>query len=126
MSLTPDDLAYMRETQAESRPTPATLFRKTITRTATGGQTSGYPAEGQPVDVRLDGSPDQVPAVVAAQYEGGTAVKVVLDLVADVRSGDRLVVSATEAYEFVSDGDPDRWATAQVAWARRYLHPART
>lgn len=115
----------MREVQAAHRPTAATLLRKGTTRTATGGQTSGYTTAGVPVNVRLDGTPDKVPAALGGQYEGGTLTKIVMDLSVDVRAGDRLNVSATEGYELVTDGDPDRWATAQVVWSRRYLHPAR-
>lgn len=122
--LTPEDLAYMRETQASTRPTEADLARKVTVRTPTGGTTSGYPSS-EPVAVRITSSPDEVPAVLAAQYEGGTLAKVTMDLVHDVRSGDRLTVSPTEVYEFVSDGTPDEWATAQIAWARRTVHPAR-
>lgn len=125
MSLTDADLRYMRETQAAHRPTAGTLFRKTTTRTATGGHTTGYEMTGTPVDVRLDGTPDKVPAALGGQFEGSTLTKIVMDLLVDVRAGDRLSVSATEGYELITDGEPDRWATAQVVWARRYLHPAR-
>jgi head-tail adaptor len=124
MTLSPEDLAYMRETAAESRPTQGTLKRRVTTRSASGGQVTTWDA-GEPVDARVDGSPDKVPESVGARLEGGTAVKITLDRVRDVRSGDRFDVSATEGYEFVSDGTPDEWSTAQVVWARRYLHPAR-
>lgn len=121
--LTADDLAYMRETQAEHRPTAADLSTRTTVPDGMGGTTASW-SDPVPVMVRIDGQPDQVPVNVAERLEGGTAYKVSMDLV-DVRAGDRLTVSATEAYEAVSDGDPDRWATAQVVWFRRTAFPAR-
>lgn len=123
--LAPEDLAYMRATQAEARPTAAEFQRRVVGRSPTGGQVTTW-GEPERVDVRLDGSPDEVPTEVAARLEGGTVTTVTMDLAQDVRDGDRLVVSPTEVYEFVSDGDPDRWATAQVVYARRVTWPPRT
>lgn len=123
--LTTEDLEYMRATQAEARPTTAGLRRAVVGRTPTGGSTTTW-AAAESVTVRLDGSPDEVPQVVADRLEGGTAVQVSMDLALDVRSGDRLEVTPTEVYQFVSDGNPDRWATAQVVWAKRVKFPART
>lgn len=123
--LTDDDLAYMRETQAEARPTAAVLFRRVAVRTASGGTQTTHGTSGEPVQVRLDGTPDAVPTEVADRLQGATAVKVVLDQARDVRSLDRLQVSPVEVYEIVSDGDPDRWATAQVVWARRVVFVSR-
>jgi len=125
VTLTPDDLAYMRETAAESRPTEAELRRRLQGRTPTGGTTTAY-AEGEPIRVRLDGTPDNVPAQVAQRMQGQTTVKVVLDQVMDVRDGDQVWVSPTEVYEIATDGDPDRWSTAQLVWARRVAYPPRT
>lgn len=122
--LSAEDLAYMRATAAEARPTAATLSRRVSVRTPTGGQSDTWDA-GQPVDVRLDGSPDKVPEDLAARYERGDLVKITMDQVYDVRDGDRVSVSPTEVYEVVTSGDPDRWATAQVVWARRITYPAR-
>lgn len=122
--LTPEDLAYMRATQADARPTPADLLRKVATRTPTGGQAVTYgPAE--PVMVRIDGQVDEVPQTLASRFEGGTAYSIAMDLVLDVRDGDHVQVSPTEVYEVVSDGNPDRWATAQNVYARRLTFPAR-
>lgn len=122
--LTAEELAYMRETQAEARPTPATLERRVTVRTPTGGQSDTWTA-GEAVTVRLDGSPDSIPAAVAARYDVATLTKVVMDLAPDVRSGDRLTVTPTEVYQFVTDGEPDRWATAQVCYANRQTYPTR-
>ena len=122
--LTPEDLAYMRTTQDGARPTAATFRPKITTRSSTGGSEVTY-AVGTAVTVRIDGSPDEVPAELAARFEGGTLVKITTDILTDVRDGDHLDVAASEAYEFVTDGDPDRWATAQVLWARRVSYPAR-
>lgn len=125
MSLTEDDLAYMREVQAEHRPTPAELFARTVTRMPSGGEVTGYSSEGQPVMARIDGAPDRVPQVIADRLEGAAPVKITLDAGLPVRALDQLRVSTTEAYVVVTEGDPDRWATAQVLWARRTLWPAR-
>lgn len=119
-----EDLAYLRATQAEARPTPAELRRKVTARTPTGGTTTTL-GDGIPVDVRIDSAPDQVPAPMAARLGPATPYKVTLDTGVDVRDGDRIDVSPTEQYETVSDGDPDRWATAQTVWARRVTYPPR-
>lgn len=124
MPLTDDELAYMREVQADNRPTAATLTRRAVGRDASGGQVDGW-TDPELVDVRLDGAPDKVPAALAARYDTGALVKVVMDLALDVRSGDRLTVSPVEVYQIVTDGDPDRWATAQVVWALRTVYPRR-
>lgn len=120
--LTPEDLAYMRETQAESRPTEAELVRVSQGITPSGGRGNVY-AEPAPIQVRLDGREKEVPAQVTALVGGGKAVKVVMDLV-EVRSGDILRVGPAE-YQVVTDGDPDEWATAQVVWARQTKAPPR-
>lgn len=118
------DLAYMRATQAEHRPTEGAFSRRVTVRTPEGGSGDSWPA-GDPVQVRIDGSLDKVPEVLAARYEQGDLVKVTMDMVMDVRSGDRLTISPSEVYEVVSEGEPDGWATAQVLWARRLTWPAR-
>lgn len=123
MGLSDADLAYMREVQAEHRTTPADLARQVLAADGSGGRTRTWGA-AVPVMVRIDGQPDEIPAAVAERLQGGTAYLIVMDL-ADVRSGDRLTVSAAEVYELVSDGDTDRWATAQVVWAQRITFPAR-
>lgn len=123
MPLTAEDLAYMRMVQADHRPTPADLRHRTSVNDGLGGRTDTF-GPVQPVQVRLDGTPDEVPASIADRAEGGTLVHVVMDLV-QVYRGDTLTVSATEAYEVVSEGDPDRWNTAQEVWARRTVFPAR-
>lgn len=123
MGLSDADLAFMREVQAEHRPTTADLTKLTETPDGSGGRTKAWSAPA-PVGVRIDGQPDEIPTAVAERVQGGTAYKIVMDL-ADVRLGDRLTVSASEVYELVSEGDPDRWATAQVVWAQRIAFPGR-
>lgn len=131
MSLDADDIAYMRSVQDEHRPTTATLFTATVTRTAAGGQTTGYVGPGLPVQVRISAgngtvnSGDRIPREIADRLGGADGVKIVLHAGLDVRSGDRLEVSPSEAYVFVSDGVPDKWSTAQVTWGKRTTHPAR-
>lgn len=115
--LTEADLAYMRETQAESRPTEAELVRRVQGTTPSGGRTDGW-QEPEPIMVRLDGQEKNVPPQVTAVVGSGKAVKIVMDLV-EVRSGDIIRVSPVEEYQVVTDGDPDEWATAQVVWSRR-------
>lgn len=110
------DLAYMREVQAEHRPTAATLKARAETPDGMGGTTTTDAADGDPIQVRLDGTA-KVPDHLAQQYDVGLT-KVVMDLV-PVHAGDRIVVGPAEAYRVVSQGDPDRWATAQVVWAVR-------
>ena len=121
--LSDEDLAYMREAQAELRPTEAQLHRRIQGTSPSGGRGNDFqPAE--PVNVRLDGRAQNVPASVLAVIGSGRPIKVTMDLV-EVQSGDELEVSAVERYQIVTDADPDRWATAQVVWAKRTKFPPR-
>lgn len=120
--LSPDDLAYMRETQADARPTEAQLRRRTQGATPSGGRADTW-SEPVPVNVRLDGNESNVPATVVAAVGGGKAVRVTMDLV-EVRSGDTLTIGQA-VFQVVTDGDPDEWATAQVIWAKQIKHPGR-
>jgi hypothetical protein len=124
MSLSEPELAYMRETQAEARPTEAGLRRRVQGTTASGGRADTY-ADPATVGVRLDGNEDNVPPQVLAAVGGAKPVKITMDLV-EVRSGDTLTISASEVYQIVTDPDPDEWATAQVVWAKRTVWPKRT
>lgn len=120
--LTPDDLAYMRETQALARPTEASLVRITQGTTPSGGR-GNTEAEPEPIQVRLDGKEKAVPQVVTALVGSAKAVKVVMDLV-EVRVGDIIRVGATD-YQVITDPDPDEWQTAQVVWTKKVRGPAR-
>lgn len=122
--LTADELAYMRETQADHRPTEAVLSRRSSGRDATGGQVDTWD-DGDPVAVRVNSSPDRVPEALAARYGLAGLAKVSMDLVLDVRAGDRLVISPAETYEVVTEGEPDAWTTAQTVWVNRLTYPAR-
>lgn len=122
--LTDEELAYMRETQAAHRPTEATLARRVSTRTPGGGTEFTW-GEGEPIQVRINSSPDEVPEALASRYSLGALAKASLDLVRDVRAGDRLTVSPTQVYEVVSEGEPDAWSTAQSVWLNRTKYPAR-
>lgn len=121
--LSADELAYMRETQAEARPTEVQLRRRIQATTASGGRSDTW-EDPEPVAVRLDGVPSNVPAAVVAVLGAAKPVKITMDLV-DIRDGDTLEVSPTEVYQAVTDADPDRWATAQVIWAKRIKWPPR-
>lgn len=123
--LTPEELAYMRQTQAEHRPTEATLSRRTSVRTPSGGSTDSWVPDEAPIDVRIDSAPDEIPEALAARYGIAGLAKATLDLVHDVRSGDRLTVSPEQVYEIVTDGEVDAWTTAQVVWMNRLTRPAR-
>lgn len=117
------ELAYMRETQAQDRPVEASLRRRVQGTSASGGRVDTFQAP-ELVAIRLDGKESNAPASVLAVIGGGKPIKITMDLV-EVRSGDTLEVSATEVYQVVTDGDPDRWATAQVIWAKRIKWPVR-
>jgi hypothetical protein len=121
--LTPEELAYLRQSQDDARPTPAVLRRRVQGTTASGGRANSYAAD-VPVTVRLDNTERRVPAQVTAIAGAGKAVKITMDLV-ECQSGDLIKVSETEVYEQVTDGDPDQWATAQVIWAKRTVSPRR-
>lgn len=122
--LTPEELAYMRETQAMARPTEAALSRRSSVRSPSGGSTDTWGPD-QPLDVRIDSGKDKVPEALAAKYGIAGLAKASLDLVHDVRSGDRLTVSPSEVYEVVTDGELDEWSTAQIVWLNRLTRPAR-
>lgn len=119
MSLTADDLAYMRETQAEHRPTQAELVPRTETRDGMGGTTT-TPGAAQPVAIRVARA-EGVPEAIASRY-GPSTLTITMDLVT-VTSGDAIQVSPTEAYEVVSDGALTAWTTAQVVLAVRTTWP---
>lgn len=121
--LDPEDLAYLRETQSEARPTEAQLRRRLQGTTASGGRGDTY-QDAEPVDIRLDGRAQNVPASVLAVIGSGRPIKVTMDLV-EVQAGDLLEVTEVEAYQIVTEADPDRWATAQVVWAKRTKFPPR-
>lgn len=125
MGLTGEELAYMRETQAEHRPTEAVLSRRVTTRTPSGGSSDTWQDAEAPIDVRISSAKDKVPEALAAKYGLAGLAKASLDLVLDVRSGDRLRVSPSESYEIVTDGEVDSWATAQTVWLNRLTRPAR-
>lgn len=120
MSLTEGDLAYMRETQAEHRPTAATLQARSEEPDGMGGTNTGNAGEPQPVQVRV-AQADRVPEVLAERYGVGV-VTITMDLVT-VQSGDSIRVSASEAYEVVSDGAIGEWTTAQQVLAVRTSWP---
>lgn len=121
--LSDDDLAYMRETQEEARPVQAQLRRRVQGTTPSGGRGNDF-QDDVPVGIRLDGRALNVPASVLAVIGSGRPIKVTMDLV-EVQGGDELVVSDMEVYQIVTEADPDRWATAQVVWAKRTKFPPR-
>lgn len=120
MALTDDDLAYMRETQAEHRPTEANLVRRTETPDDMGGYT-GAAGAPQPIAIRVAPAED-IPEALAERYGAGV-VTITMDLVT-VTSGDTITVNAAEAYEVVSDGAIGQWTTAQVVLGVRTTWPA--
>lgn len=122
MTLSPEELAYMRQTQAEARPRAADLVRVDRGRTPTGGQVAVL-TDPEPTRVRVSSGPEAVPQVIAARYERDTLATITLDMLADVRDGDSIVMGPTEAYEVVSVGTTDEWATAQQVIARRTVWP---
>lgn len=112
MPLTPDDLAYMRETQADHRPTEASLVPQASSSTPLGGRnrTGGT---GVPIAIRID-SEAKIPESIATEF-GVNVVRVTADLVPIV-SGDLLVVADVGTFKVVSSGDTDSWTTAQRLW----------
>lgn len=122
--LTGRDLDYMRATQAEARPSGVWLQRYGLGRGPGGERTRVPLGEPIPMAARVWHQPDEVPNVLADRYEGGTLVKISLDMVLDVRAGD-LITDGPRSYELVSEGSPDVWSTAQPVWARRLDRPER-
>lgn len=122
MLLDDGDLGYMRSTQAEARPTEATLFPKTSTRDGLGGETQGSDTSSGPVAIRIDNDPNP-PQELATEF-GVHLVRITADMV-PISTDDLLVVSPTEKYRVVSNGDMDPWTTAQRLWAVRVVGGAR-
>jgi hypothetical protein len=111
----------MRETQAEHRPTAATLQARSEAPDGMGGTTTGNAGDPQPIQIRVAPA-DDVPEVAADRYGLGV-LTITLDLVT-VQSGDTIRVSDSEAYEVVSDGAIGAWTTAQQVLAVRTSWPA--
>lgn len=120
MPLDAEDLAYMRETQAEHRPTAATHQRRAETPDGMGG-TDTSDGEPEPVQVRISPADLTRTQSLADQYGAGI-VDVTMDLVT-VQAGDTITVSPTEVYEVVSDGAIGEWTTAQNVLAVRTTWP---
>lgn len=120
MSLDAEDLAYMRETQAEHRPTQAEFRPRAEAPDGMGGTTTTA-GDPQPVAVRIARA-EKIPDAIAERYGAGV-LTITMDLVT-VTSGDTITVSATEVYEVVSDGALTEWTTAQVVLAVRTVWPA--
>lgn len=114
-----EDLAYMRETQADARPTAASLVPRTESPDGMGG-TDTQDGTPRPVMVRV-AQADRVPEPLASRYGVGV-VTITLDLTV-VTSGDAIRVTPTEAYEVVSDGAIGVWTTAQQVYAVRTVWP---
>lgn len=119
MPLNDDDLAYMRETQADHRPSTATVHRATRTSDGLGGKAETS-ASGEVVAIRID-SEAEVPDAIATEF-GVNVVRVTADLVS-LNHGDVLQVEGGPSYRIVSDGDMDPWTTAQRLWAVRQEPP---
>lgn len=116
-----DDLAYMRSTQAEARPTTATLRPQQAEgngRSALGGRVLQNADDGDPVAIRIDSEAD-APQALATEF-GVHLVRITADMVT-IKPGDVLKVSEAEQYRIVSDGDMDPWTTAQRLWAVRVV-----
>lgn len=119
MSLTDEDLAYMREVQAEHRPTPATLVTRNEVPDGMGGTTH---QEGDPTPVMIRVARlEEVPDVLADRY--GLGVQTLTMDLTPTTAGDSVRVNATEAYEVVSDGAVTTWTTAQQVYAVRTAWP---
>lgn len=116
-----EDLAYLRETQAEVRPTEVSLVRASAsTSDGMGGTTSGGWAEAVPLQVRIvqgNQTSDDLPQDLADRYANADLVKITADLV-PLGHGDYLH-DATRGrwYQVVSDGLPQDWSTATQVWA---------
>lgn len=117
------DVAYLRDTQTEVQPTPATLLRRGKPGSdGMGGRTSTYPDDGPSTTIRLTNVVDKseggdVPRAVAAKYQASDLIRVHAD--ADGTAlivGDRLV-TADVTYEVVSDSRTRAWGTAHICWA---------
>lgn len=114
-----EDLAFMRETQAEARPTEADL-RRAIPGASDGmgGVTEAQLGDPEPIMVRvyrnMNLQSNTVPATLGEQY-GANLVKLTTDLV-NITTGST-VTTATRVYEVVSGSSVEDWDTAQVVWA---------
>lgn len=118
--LTDDEIAYMRETQDEARPTRA-VFRSRVETPDGMGGADITPGEPVPVTIRVAAARN-VPDSIAQSRQGSTILTVTMDL-ALCRPGDTLTVTPDEEYEIVSDGSIAEWTTAQRVYAVRLTWP---
>lgn len=126
MSLLDDgDVAYMRETQADVRPTAADFYPwSDRVPDGLGGHITGFPDldDGQPVQVRIvrvndNTSSDDLPSDLAGKYGASDLRKVAMDLVT-VKAGDLLHdLDRDRWYELVSGVETQEWTTAHITWA---------
>lgn len=119
--LTDGDLEYMRAVQSDARPRAAELIPRGEESDGMGGTTT---TDGSPeqITLRVDSRDSRTPDALVAQY-AGNIVTLTMDHDVAVRDGDRVAVSEGEAYEVVSEGDPDEWVTAQRVYATRRVWP---
>lgn len=117
MPLTDDDVAYMRATQADARPSPGTLRLPTRTSDGRGGTTTTWQdaATGTPITVRIQDNPD-VPQALADRYQVAL-VKITTDLV-DVPEGAKIDALGNH-YQVVSVSTVQPWTTALVLFAQQ-------
>ena len=112
--LSAEDLAYMRETQAEARPTEGSIRIATPGGSdGMGGTTAATLGDPEPIQVRVDDNPD-VPEDMAGRYDV-PLVKIVTDLVT-IPLGSVIQANGA-AYKVVSTYRVDEWTTAQIVWA---------
>lgn len=118
-----DDLAYVRETQAEVRPTEVNYYAHTPGASdGRGGRTNGTWAAAEPLAVRItqvqdSATSDDVPTALAARYDVADLVRVTSDLVS-LKPGDYLHDQARDRwYAIVTHGLPQDWTTALQVWA---------
>lgn len=123
--LNDDDLAYLRETQAEVRPTTVDHHRaRAAASDGMGGQTGGGWDDPVPIAVRITqvedkASGDDVPQALADRFGLADLVQVTTDLT-PMAPGDYLHDTARARwYVLVSYGEAQDWTTAQVVWAAR-------
>lgn len=116
-----EDLAYLRETQAEVRPTEVDLYRRTAPQSdGMGGRTGGGWSDPNPIAVRIvqgNQTTDDLPQDVASRYATTDLHKVTADLVT-IGDGDHLHdVARGRWWRVVSDGVAQDWSTALQVWA---------
>lgn len=115
MSITPEDLAYMRTTQEGALPQEGTNRKATRTRDATGAWSTAYGAASAAIDCRLGLPTDtELRRDLGDRWEADPRWVLTVPATADVDVGDRFTVTGGPVVDVIGRlSDSESWETAR-------------